>query len=91
MPHTHTHVTHTYTCHTHTHTSHTHTHTQIPAFLCRQTDLLAAAAATNRVIHIKKGQFASADVRLSVAACCSVLQCVAVYEPSHSHPKGQVC
>jgi len=30
---------------------------QIPAFLCRQTDLLIAAAATGRVINIKKGQF----------------------------------
>jgi 2-dehydro-3-deoxyphosphooctonate aldolase (KDO 8-P synthase) len=30
---------------------------QIPAFLCRQTDLLAAAAATARVINVKKGQF----------------------------------
>jgi 2-dehydro-3-deoxyphosphooctonate aldolase (KDO 8-P synthase) len=30
---------------------------QIPAFLCRQTDLLVAAAATGRVINIKKGQF----------------------------------
>ncbi len=30
---------------------------QIPAFLCRQTDLLAAAGATGRVINIKKGQF----------------------------------
>ncbi|SNB61138.1 2-dehydro-3-deoxyphosphooctonate aldolase (KDO 8-P synthase) [Arboricoccus pini] len=30
---------------------------QIPAFLCRQTDLLAAAAATGRAIHVKKGQF----------------------------------
>ncbi len=30
---------------------------QIPAFLCRQTDLLVAAARTNRVIKIKKGQF----------------------------------
>ena len=30
---------------------------QIPAFLCRQTDLLLAAAATGRVINIKKGQF----------------------------------
>ena len=30
---------------------------QIPAFLCRQTDLLAAAAATGRAINIKKGQF----------------------------------
>ena len=30
---------------------------QIPAFLCRQTDLLVAAARTGRVLHIKKGQF----------------------------------
>jgi 2-dehydro-3-deoxyphosphooctonate aldolase (KDO 8-P synthase) len=30
---------------------------QIPAFLCRQTDLLAAAAATGAAIHVKKGQF----------------------------------
>jgi len=30
---------------------------QIPAFLCRQTDLLVAAARTHRVINIKKGQF----------------------------------
>src|SRR6185437_4523266 len=30
---------------------------QIPAFLCRQTDLLIAAGRTGRVINIKKGQF----------------------------------
>jgi 2-dehydro-3-deoxyphosphooctonate aldolase (KDO 8-P synthase) len=30
---------------------------QIPAFLCRQTDLLAAAAQTGRAINVKKGQF----------------------------------
>ena len=30
---------------------------QIPAFLCRQTDLLVAAAKTNKVINVKKGQF----------------------------------
>jgi len=30
---------------------------QIPAFLCRQTDLLIAAAKTNRIINVKKGQF----------------------------------
>ena len=30
---------------------------QIPAFLCRQTDLLIAAAKTNKVINVKKGQF----------------------------------
>lgn len=30
---------------------------QIPAFLCRQTDLLVAAAKTNRIVNVKKGQF----------------------------------
>ena len=34
---------------------------QIPAFLCRQTDLLVAAAKTGRIVNIKKGQFLSAD------------------------------
>ncbi|MDR3228147.1 MAG: 3-deoxy-8-phosphooctulonate synthase [Puniceicoccales bacterium] len=32
---------------------------QIPAFLCRQTDLLAAAAKTGRIVNVKKGQFLS--------------------------------
>ncbi len=37
---------------------------QIPAFLCRQTDLLRAAAETGRAINVKKGQFlAPSDVR----------------------------
>jgi 2-dehydro-3-deoxyphosphooctonate aldolase (KDO 8-P synthase) len=41
---------------------------QIPAFLCRQTDLLVAAAKTGRVVNIKKGQFlAPEDVRHAVA------------------------
>ena len=34
---------------------------QIPAFLCRQTDLLTAAAKTGRIVNIKKGQFLSPD------------------------------
>ncbi|MHC2993302.1 2-dehydro-3-deoxyphosphogluconate aldolase, partial [Pontibacter sp. HJ8] len=34
---------------------------QIPAFLCRQTDLLVAAAQTGKVVNIKKGQFLSGD------------------------------
>ena len=33
---------------------------QIPAFLCRQTDLLVAAALTGKVVNVKKGQFLSA-------------------------------
>lgn len=34
---------------------------QIPAFLCRQTDLVVAAAKTGKIVNIKKGQFLSAD------------------------------
>ncbi|MCF0218748.1 MAG: 3-deoxy-8-phosphooctulonate synthase [Muribaculaceae bacterium] len=34
---------------------------QIPAFLCRQTDLLVAAAKTGKAVNIKKGQFLSPD------------------------------
>jgi 2-dehydro-3-deoxyphosphooctonate aldolase (KDO 8-P synthase) len=41
---------------------------QIPAFLCRQTDLLLAAAATTRAVNVKKGQFlAPGDMRHVVA------------------------
>jgi 2-dehydro-3-deoxyphosphooctonate aldolase (KDO 8-P synthase) len=41
---------------------------QIPAFLCRQTDLLAAAAATGRCVNVKKGQFLSPEEMSNVAA-----------------------
>jgi 2-dehydro-3-deoxyphosphooctonate aldolase (KDO 8-P synthase) len=34
---------------------------QIPAFLCRQTDLIAAAVRTGRIVNLKKGQFLSPD------------------------------
>ena len=41
---------------------------QIPAFLCRQTDLLIAAAQTGRAVNVKKGQFvAPQDMRHAVA------------------------
>jgi 2-dehydro-3-deoxyphosphooctonate aldolase (KDO 8-P synthase) len=40
---------------------------QIPAFLCRQTDLLVEAGRTGRIVNVKKGQFvAPADMRLAV-------------------------
>lgn len=40
---------------------------QVPAFLCRQTDLLVAAAKTGRVVNVKKGQFLSpAEMRFVV-------------------------
>jgi 2-dehydro-3-deoxyphosphooctonate aldolase (KDO 8-P synthase) len=43
---------------------------QIPAFLCRQTDLLVAAAETGRAVNVKKGQFlAPWDMKNAVAKC----------------------
>jgi 2-dehydro-3-deoxyphosphooctonate aldolase (KDO 8-P synthase) len=45
---------------------------QVPAFLCRQTDLLIACAETGKPINIKKGQFvAPPDMRLAVEKCRS--------------------
>lgn len=41
---------------------------QIPAFLCRQTDLLVAAASTGRVVNVKKGQFLAPWDMVNVAA-----------------------
>jgi 2-dehydro-3-deoxyphosphooctonate aldolase (KDO 8-P synthase) len=54
---------------------------QIPAFLCRQTDLLLAAAATGRAVNVKKGQFvAPADMKHVVAkllagGCRDIMLC----------------
>jgi 2-dehydro-3-deoxyphosphooctonate aldolase (KDO 8-P synthase) len=54
---------------------------QIPAFLARQTDLLAAAAATGRAVHVKKGQFqAPEDMqhvvrKLADSGCQDILLC----------------
>src|SRR5947207_1810867 len=43
---------------------------QIPAFLCRQTDLIVAAAKSGRVVNIKKGQFVSPwDMKHAVEKC----------------------
>lgn len=43
---------------------------QIPAFLCRQTDLVVAAAKTGKVVNIKKGQFlAPEDMKNAVQKC----------------------
>lgn len=45
---------------------------QIPAFLCRQTDLIVAAARTGRAVNIKKGQFVSPwDMKHAVDKCRS--------------------
>jgi 2-dehydro-3-deoxyphosphooctonate aldolase (KDO 8-P synthase) len=54
---------------------------QIPAFLCRQTELLLAAAKTGRAVHVKKAQFLSAaDMRyvvgkLEAGGCGRILLC----------------
>ncbi len=52
---------------------------QIPAFLCRQTDLLLAAAATGRAVNVKKGQFlapwdmANVAAKLEAGGCARIL------------------
>lgn len=53
---------------------------QIPSFLCRQTDLLIAAANTNKIINIKKGQFASVQVMQH-----------AIDKVKRNNPKVMVC
>ncbi len=52
---------------------------QIPAFLCRQTDLLIAAARTGKCVNVKKGQFMSPEEmsnvvnKLTAAGCTNIL------------------
>ena len=52
---------------------------QIPAFLCRQTDILLAAAASGKVVNVKKGQFLAPEdmkqvvVKLQSAGCEQIL------------------
>ena len=54
---------------------------QVPAFLCRQTDLLVAAAGTGRAVNVKKGQFMSPSAmrhvigKLEAGGCRHVLLC----------------
>lgn len=57
---------------------------QIPAFLCRQTDLLVAAAKSKAIINIKKGQFMNpSDMQYSVAKVLQTRGCSEVnYEAS---------
>lgn len=60
---------------------------QIPAFLCRQTDLLVAAAETDRVVNIKKGQFMNpADMEYSALKVLKTRGCDEVsYENAKKH------
>ncbi len=60
---------------------------QIPAFLCRQTDLLVACAKTDKIINIKKGQFLSGSAMLyPVLKVLQTRGCnEATYENSKKH------
>jgi 2-dehydro-3-deoxyphosphooctonate aldolase (KDO 8-P synthase) len=60
---------------------------QIPAFLCRQTDLLVACAKTDKIINIKKGQFLSGEAMLyPVLKVLQTRGCnEATYENSKKH------
>ncbi len=60
---------------------------QIPAFLCRQTDLLVAAAQTDKVVNIKKGQFMNPkDMQYSVLKVLKTRGCDEVsYENAQKH------
>ncbi len=60
---------------------------QIPAFLCRQTDLLVAAARTDAMVNIKKGQFMNPnDMQYSVAKVLKTRGCERVgYEHAKQH------
>ena len=62
---------------------------QIPAFLCRQTDLLIAAAQTGRIVNIKKAQFLSGrDMRYPVIVPTVIMDCThSVQRPGDSDGK----
>jgi 2-dehydro-3-deoxyphosphooctonate aldolase (KDO 8-P synthase) len=62
---------------------------QIPAFLCRQTDLLLAAASTGRTVNIKKGQFlAPWDMRHAVEKVKSIPQAGSVWVTERGNSFG---
>jgi 2-dehydro-3-deoxyphosphooctonate aldolase (KDO 8-P synthase) len=65
---------------------------QIPAFLCRQTDLLAAAAETGRAINVKKGQFLAPWDMANVVRKCEAAgnPDVMVCERGSSHGYGRL-
>ncbi|OYZ67220.1 MAG: 3-deoxy-8-phosphooctulonate synthase [Sulfuricurvum sp. 24-42-5] len=60
---------------------------QIPAFLCRQTDLLVAAGKTDKIVNIKKGQFMTpSDMQYSVMKVLKTRGCDELsYEASKKH------
>jgi len=57
---------------------------QIPAFLCRQTDLLVAAAQTGKIVNIKKAQFLSGkDMQYPVQKVCEARKAAGIEVKSH--------
>ena len=57
---------------------------QIPAFLCRQTDLLVAAAKTGRIINIKKGQYNNLVVDFRAIPIMQTFGYPVVFDATHS-------
>lgn len=57
---------------------------QIPAFLCRQTDLIKAAAATGKIVNLKKGQFMAPEDMLPAAQKAGVNQQILLTERGSS-------
>ena len=61
---------------------------QIPAFLCRQTDLLCAAAQTGRTVNIKKGQFLSPSEMSHVVQKLEALQAKEIWQTERGSSFG---
>ena len=61
---------------------------QIPAFLCRQTDLLSAAAKTGRTVNIKKGQFLSPAEMSHVVQKLEALQAKEIWQTERGSSFG---
>ena len=61
---------------------------QIPAFLCRQTDLLAAAAKTGRVVNVKKGQFLAPDDMAYVVKKLQAHKATEIWQTERGHTLG---
>ena len=64
---------------------------QIPAFLCRQTDLLVAAARTGRIIQIKKGQFCAASVMRNSAEKVRAAGEACTCRHFRTHTRSPIC
>ena len=61
---------------------------QIPAFLCRQTDLLIAAARTGRVVNVKKGQFLAPEDMANVVNKLQTHGAMEIWQTERGHSFG---